>query len=136
MARIECKSGCFLRPKNCKKIRDCACKCGELKSINPNLFDGCVDACNSGKAPANVDDYLCNFVGGDALYSYHGLLLCGFTPDQSTELKTVEETMDLIREMNEVQAQADAPAAKVRKAIIAILLILITLGSIYLIFKK
>lgn len=98
MARDTCDTDCGWRyvfnggaRSRCRRSKDCSCKCGELKAINAQLYDGCLDECQAEPRPFNADDYICNFVGGEALYSYHGLLKCGFLPEDSAQNQAAKE---------------------------------------------
>ena len=123
MARtIQCGSSCFLGRKGCKSIRDCACRCGPLKSINPNLFDGCVDQCNSAFQPLNHQDYLCRYVGGDVLFNNFGILDCGYDLKRSAQYQA----------MNIQQSQS----GWITKGLIVILGILVTIAVLHFIILK
>lgn len=79
---VKCGQSCFLGAKDCKRRRDCACKCGPLQAVNPNLFNGCEKACNArsnADRPKDHRDYMCNHVGADILFSYYGIVDCGYT---------------------------------------------------------
>ena len=112
---IECGKSCFLKGKDCKDIRDCMCSCGPLKAINPNLYDGCVDACGSSKAsdrPKDHIDYKCNMVGAEALYHFNGGYLdsdCGYDSAYDTnqfclinpEHEACEDNTDVVLDEDE-----------------------------------
>ena len=86
MARIDCNRSNFLCWSRCKKIKACACNvCGELKAINPNLFDACIDACQESPRPSTTDDYLCGTVGPEVLFNRFGVVKCGFDPYDTLE---------------------------------------------------
>jgi hypothetical protein len=127
--RIECGTSCFLRRKGCKDIRQCACTCGPLKSINPNLFDACVDQCNTGSFPTDVQDFKCNFVGADVLFNYYGLIDCGYTVQDSASWQMFEGWTDETKEANE-------SSAKTTKVIVFTLALLIIMGFLSLLIKR
>jgi hypothetical protein len=86
MARIDCnKPNWLCLSTKCRKAKRCACNtCGELKAINPNLFDACIDACQEPPRPENADAYLCGTVGPEVLFNRFGVVMCGFDPYEET----------------------------------------------------
>lgn len=98
MAKDSCDTDCGWRylfnggaRARCRRSKDCSCKCESLKAVNPNLYDGCVGECQGEPRPRDADDYMCNFVGGESIYSYHGILACGFSPEDSAQHKAAED---------------------------------------------
>ena len=126
---ISCGSNCFLGRRGCKDIRACACKCGPLKALNPNLFDGCVDQCNSNNRPLDNQDYLCRFVGGEVLYNNYGLLNCGFTVRDSAQFQSWDIQSNAY---NKSQASSNWLVL----GLIALLSILLTLGLLQFLFPQ
>lgn len=126
--RITCGSSCFLGRSGCKAIRSCACNCGPLKAINPNLFDACVDQCNSDERPNSADDFLCSFIGGETLYNNFGLIRCGYSPHESAQYQSYKEQM-------EDAAKANASSQLIGRVVIFSLLIVVVVGFLRLIIK-
>ena len=97
MAKDDCSTDCGWRyflnggaRARCRRSKDCSCKCGSLKAINPNLFDGCVDECQAEPRPIDAEDYKCNFVGAETLFSYYGIEACGFSMQDSSEYQAAQ----------------------------------------------
>lgn len=91
--KIDCGSSCFLRRKGCREIKQCACDCGPLKAVNINLYDACVTACNGSTRPQDHEDFLCNFLGGEALFNQYGLLKCGYTIEDSLQFQAYDQQL-------------------------------------------
>lgn len=96
----DCGKNCWGTSK-CKLRRDCACGCGPLKSINPNLFQGCYDACAEPPRPTDPDDYMINFVGGQVMYNNYGMIIGGYNPHESAQYIAYEEQEEKKAEANE-----------------------------------
>lgn len=95
--RVTCDTNIFLRhPFNKGKrqkaqaIADCACGCGGAKSINPNLFDACVDLCQE-NPNLSQEEFLCEKVGGDVLFENFGIEKCGYTIKESPQVQSLEK---------------------------------------------
>lgn len=153
---VKCGESCFLGAKDCKKRRSCACKCGPLKAINPNLFSGCEDACNASKAydrPKDHRDYMCNMVGPDVLFSRYGIVDCGYSivdtsqyclvnPHESRCTPGTEEFCILNPEdvscrekEDDKDGQADNASLSMSK-MIALVIAMMLLGGIIFLAKK
>lgn len=85
--RIDCnKKQFWCWSKRCKQARSCACQvCSELKAINPNLYDACIDECQDAPRPSSTDTYLCDNIGADILFNRYGVIKCGFNPYETLE---------------------------------------------------
>lgn len=126
--RIDCNSSCFLARKGCKDIRKCACNCGPLKAINPNLFDACVDQCNTDDRPVSGNDFMCNFLGGEVLFNNYGLLQCGYELEDSAQYIAFNDQV-------EAAQSANAGTQVIVKGLIVVFIFLITAGLASIIFK-
>ena len=86
MARFTCNTRNFwCWSKKCKEAKKCACNvCSELKAINPNLYDACIDACQEVPRPTDPDKYLCQNIGPEILFNRYGVVMCGFDPYEET----------------------------------------------------
>ncbi len=129
---VDCGTKCGMKwgwVKRCKQMRDCACRCSPLKAINPNLFDACKNQCNSTEKPKDHQDFLCNYVGGEVLYSQYGILQCGFQVEDSAQY----ESWAIQQEAEEV---ATAGSRKMTNIIILILIGLVGIGFISLIRSR
>ena len=94
MARFDCNTRNFwCWSKKCKAAKKCSCNvCGELKAINPNLYDACVDACQEVPRPVDSDKYLCKTIGPEILFNRYGIIKCGFDPYKTLEGELYEKT--------------------------------------------
>lgn len=73
------------RRNNCRAAQRCISGCGDLRALNFNLYDGCVEACQQSPRPKNSQQYKCETVGGEALFEYYGLQECGFSLEDSAQ---------------------------------------------------
>ncbi len=105
MARVDCnKSNFWCWSNKCKETKKCACNvCGELKTINPNIYDACVDACQELPRPTSADKYLCDTVGPEVLFNRYGIIKCGFDPYETLEGELYIQTEEKKEESNSFQ---------------------------------
>ena len=129
---IDCGSNCgwkWGRVKKCKEIRDCACRCAPLQAINPNLYEGCKNQCNSSNSddrPKDEQDYMCNYVGGEAIFTNYGILECGFQVEDSAQ----HLTWSLQKQQEEIET---AESKKMTKGIIIAMVGLVIFGFVSII---
>lgn len=118
MGRVTCSRRICLKDK-CRNARSCACTvCGPLKSVNPNIYDACIDACQEAPRPVSHRKYLCDTVTPEVLFNRYGLVLCGFDPQSTTEA-------ELYHAHEATQEKKQAAQTKVIYAMGAILLVLL-----------
>ena len=121
MARFTCNTRNFwCWSKKGKAAKKCACNvCSELKAINPNLYDACIDACQVEPQPTDPDKYLCGNIGPEILFNRYGVVMCGFNP--------YEETLegDLYKKTEADKAENQAFETNIMIGLGALLLILI-----------
>ncbi len=129
---IDCGANCgwkWGRVKKCKEIRDCACRCSPLKTINPNLYDACKTQCNSSDKPKDHEDFMCRFVGGETMYTNYGMLTCGFQVEESAQYQSWVE-------QQEAEEVATAGQRKMTNGIIIAMIGLVAFGFIAIIRSR
>lgn len=118
--RTDCGTMLCLSTR-CKRAKKCACNvCGELKAINPNLYDSCVDACQQVPRPTAADQYLCEEVSPEILFNRYGIIKCGFDPYDTLEGQ-------LFTQQKEEQEQSTAFQQRIILGLGAFLLLLVLL---------
>lgn len=123
---IYCGTSCFLKKKGCKDIKKCACRCGPLQAINPNLYDACVQQCNSGTFPTDYQDFMCRYIGGEAMWKLYKIQSCGYDPFESAEAK-------ILQERTEQDAAGDQQNQNFAYIVVGILAVVI-LGGLFILF--
>lgn len=94
--RIDCSTNCLFKfRKGCRDIRDCACRCGELVSVNSNIHEACVLDCNSNPSKENVPsgrEWMCKRHGCDSLLNLYQIFdECGCDPLDTTQGQNFED---------------------------------------------
>jgi hypothetical protein len=76
----------------CKADAECSCKsCATFKSIDLNLYEGCVAACNAEtNRPKTREDYLKRFKAQE-LFDRYKIQVDGFDPTDTPEGKALKE---------------------------------------------
>lgn len=128
MAYINCDTSCFLKKRSCKGIKQCACSCGSLQAINPNLFDACVKQCNSSDRPKDAQDFICRFIGGETMFNMYGVLACGMKLEDTTQYKTYDVQQENDKETEE--------GSRIITYIILAVFALIIMGGLALLFRS
>ncbi len=107
MGRVECgRSNLICWSDTCKNARTCACNiCGQLKALNPNLYDACVDACQQLPRPESADKFLCNTIGPEVLFNRYGVIKCGFDPYDTLEGDLYVKNEEDKKERNDFQTK-------------------------------
>lgn len=89
---VECGTKCggkhpFNQAKRqeCERIKACACNMSGLAAINPNLYLAALRYCNTKKKAVDRETFLCEQIGGEALYKQYSLQACGYDPFDSAE---------------------------------------------------
>jgi hypothetical protein len=111
----------------CKERRQCSCTvCSGLEGIDLSLAEACHKACNAtGDArPKTQDEFLCNSMTGEDLFTRFHIIRCGFNPEESTTRLQQKEAQGKIDQQNKPLQ------------ITIFVLILAAIGSIYYLVKK
>lgn len=124
----RCGKNCWGFDK-CKKRTKCDCDCGELKAINPNLYEACYNACAEPPRPIDADDFMENFLGGEIMFNNYGLLIDGYNPYDSAQYQAFDE-------QEERKAEANAESGKWIKIIQIFFLAGIVLGLLWILIPS
>ena len=107
MALVVCGSKNCWWNKNCLAKRQCTCDvCPPLAAIDLNLQNACNLACNSedsNKRPTNTEQFLCDKIGSEELWSRYHLRKCGYNPFESVEAKQQEKAQAEINQQTSYQ---------------------------------
>ena len=135
MGRVDAGTNCKMRHalnagarKNCLDAKACAQRCGSLKALNPNLFDGCVDACQSAPRPKNAMDYQINYVGPEVMFDMYGIRVGGYDIGDTEEFAAAQER-------HRMQMEAQAASGQTTRLAMVIMAIILIFG-IHTILKK
>jgi len=92
--------------KDCKNKRECACRCGELQSVNMSIHESCVLDCQADPSWENVPSgkkWMYRNYDPHFLWSNHKILTPGFDINETPEGELYEEAQKRNDSANAVQ---------------------------------